>query len=142
MLYLCSSASSAAKALTLGELEAFAGALLPVLLTLVLARVTRQQTQFLQLAAQLDIEIQQRARDAQLGRSGLTGGPAAIGGDQNIELVGCFGGEQRLAHDCARRFARKIMFEGAAVDGDLAFAGPQKHTRHRGLAAARSQMLY
>ena len=39
--------------LALGELEAFASALLPVLLALMLARVARQHAQLLQLRAQL-----------------------------------------------------------------------------------------
>jgi len=51
------------KELALRELEAFASALLSVLLALMLAGIPSEHSQFLQLGAQLNVELQQRARD-------------------------------------------------------------------------------
>ncbi len=69
-------------------------------------------------------------------------GPPPSASNQDVELVGDLGGQQRLPHDGARRFAHEIIFERPPVDRDLALARSQKHPRDRGLAAARSQMLY
>ena len=105
------------------------------------ASVARQETELLQLAAQFGIKFDQGAGDAEAGRPGLSGDSAAVGEDQDIELVRQLGSEQRLAHVSARGFVCEIMLKGPVVDRDLAFAGPQKNARRRGLAAARSQML-
>ena len=46
--------------LALRELEAFTSALLSVLLALMLPRIPSEEAEFLQFAAQLDIELEQR----------------------------------------------------------------------------------
>lgn len=122
--------------LTLGELEPLASALLTVLLALMLARVTGQKACRLQLAAQLRIELDQSARDAEPGCSRLAGDTAAIGQDQNIEAVRHFGEQQGLANVGAGRFVRKVIVKWPVVDRDLAFTGTQEHTRGGGFAAA------
>src|SRR5580693_8587070 len=104
------------QSLTLRELEPLAGAFLPVLLALVLARIAREHAQLFQFPAQFRVELDQCASNAQLGGSGLPVGAAAGCGDPNIELVGRFGGQKRLPHDRARRLTREVVFEGAAVD--------------------------
>ena len=49
--------------LAFGELEALASALLTVLLSLMLARIARQEPKLLQLPAQFGIEFNQRTGD-------------------------------------------------------------------------------
>ena len=82
--------------LALGELEPLAGALLPILLALMLARIACQVAHALQLPAQFEIEIAQGASDAQTDRASLTCDTAAIGQYQNVELLRRFGGLERL----------------------------------------------
>src|ERR1700689_2761202 len=100
------------KRLAFGELEAFASALLSLLLALMFAGVPAEHAQFLQLGAQLDVELEQRARDSQLRGAGLARRPAALRVDQNVEFVGGLGGQKRLPHDGSRSLAGKIIFEG------------------------------
>src|ERR1700722_12320616 len=137
----CSPPRTGCGSLTLGELEALAGALLPVLFALVLARVARKHPQFLELAAQFRVELDQSAGNAQLRRAGLTRRSAACGGDQNIEFIGRFRSQQRLSPGGTRGFAREIVIELAAVNLDVALARPQKHSGHRAFAATRTKML-
>src|SRR6202023_1329766 len=106
--------------LTLRELESLAGAFLPVLLALMLARIAREHAQLFQFPTQFRVELDQCASDPQLSGSGLPGGTATGCGDPNIELVGRFRGQKRLAHDRARRLAREVVFESPAIDRDLA----------------------
>ena len=51
-------AANASKKLAFGELEAFTRALLTVLLSLMCARIAREKTELLELAAQFDIELE------------------------------------------------------------------------------------
>src|SRR6188472_2262110 len=76
--------------LTFGELEPFASALLAVLLALVLAGVAGQEAELLQPRPQFGVELHQSSRDAQTGGARLTGDSAAVGKDQQVELVGGF----------------------------------------------------
>ena len=104
-------------------------------------RVTSEEAGRFETAAKFGIEFNKRARDAQPGRSGLTGNAAAIGQQQHIELVGYFGGEQRLAHDGAGRLAGEIVVKRPAIYGNLAFAVAQKNTDGGRFAAPRPQIL-
>src|SRR5579859_3872648 len=81
--------------LSLRELEPLTSALLAVFLAFVRARVARQQAQLLQLRTEFDIELEQCAGNAQTRRAGLTGRSAAIRQNQDVELVGQFGRQQR-----------------------------------------------
>ena len=69
----CMSRSRLAAVITLGELEALARALLPVLLPLLDPRVARQKAQLSSVVAQFDVELDQRAGNAQPERAGLAG---------------------------------------------------------------------
>src|SRR5437588_12054326 len=122
------------KTLPLAELEALAGALLPVLLALFAARIAREQAFALQLLAQLGIELDERAGNAQLHRACLAVHAAAGYRDQHVEISGGFPGDQRLPCLAALRLSHKILIEGPAVDGEFAAAGAQKNSRHARLA--------
>src|SRR5258708_2664768 len=99
------------KKLALRELEPLASALLTVLLTLNLTGVASKKSQFLQLGSQFDIELQQSPSNSQLGGSGLTRGTAAGRVNQDVELVGSFGGQQGLPHNGTRCIAWEVVLK-------------------------------
>ena len=121
--------------LAFGELEAFTGSLLTVLLSLMCARVAREKTELLELTAQFGIELEQCAGNAMARRPGLTANSAAVGEDQDIETIGQLYGEQGLLDIGAGGFIDKIMFEGPIVDSDLTLARTQKNAGGGGLTA-------
>src|SRR2546423_14944625 len=71
--------------LSLRELEAFAAALLPMLLTFLDTRVARNQTCLFQRGTKICIVFQQRPRDAVANRSCLSCWSATTNIDQNIK---------------------------------------------------------
>jgi len=127
--------------LPFGELEALAGALLTVLLPLMSASVARKQTESLQFTAELGVELNQRAGNAEACCAGLTADPAAIGENQNIETVSQFRGEQRLAHVGTGRLVDEIVFKRPMIDRNLTFTGPEEDTRCCGFPSSGSQLL-
>src|SRR5579872_4120224 len=124
--------------LTFTELEALAGSRHSVLLAFLGARVARQESFFLQLLAQLQVVLAERARDAEAHRAGLPGDAAAGDRRQHVELVGGLGQDERGLDLGAQGFAREERVELAAVDLDGARAGPEEHAGGRCLATARS----
>jgi len=73
--------------LSLRELEAFACALLSVLLALFDSRITGNQSRVLQRRPQVGIVFEQRASDAVANCAGLARRPAAGYVRQDVELV-------------------------------------------------------
>src|SRR5437667_10779921 len=126
------------KTLPLAELEALAGALLPVLLALFAARIAREQAFALQLLAQLSIELDEGAGNAQLHRACLAVHAAAGHRGQHVEAGGGFAGNQRLPRFAALRLGHKIFVKRTTVDGEFAAAGAQQNPRHAQLAASRT----
>src|SRR5437588_2499545 len=124
------------KTLPLAELEALAGALLPVLLALFAARIAREQAFTLQLLAQLGIELDEGAGNTQLHRACLAVHAPAGHRGQHVEVGGGFAGNQRLPRLAALRLGHKILIEGPAVDGEFAAARAQEDPRHTRLAAS------
>src|SRR5579859_310887 len=125
--------------LALGELEALARALLPVLLAFLHTGVTRQKTVLAQRSAQLRIELRDGARQSHADRTGLPADAAAIRGHHNVYLVREAREFQRLDGVMLPSEVREILLHRPLVDCELARAGAQKHARNRFLAAARSQ---
>src|SRR4029077_1501282 len=76
-----------APTLPFAELEALARALLPVLLAFLDARVARQEAFLLELRPELDVVLDERARDAEAERARLAGDAAAGDGREHVELV-------------------------------------------------------
>src|SRR5216683_5671262 len=128
--------------LTLAELEALARSGHAVFLTLLGARVAREEPFILQPLAQLEVVLDQRARNAQPHRARLPGHAAAGHCRQNVELVGGFGEDQRGSNLGAERFSREERFEGPLVDADGPGSGPKEHARGRCLAATGSVVLH
>src|SRR3954447_26130126 len=106
--------------LTLGELEALAGALLPVLLSFFRTCIARQQSEGFQLTTQFRVEFDQGASNTHAGCSGLTTDTSAIGENHNVETVRHFGRQERLTHVGTSGLAHKIVFERPVIYRDLA----------------------
>src|SRR5687768_3391483 len=97
--------------LPLAELEAFARSLLSVLLAFLDARVARQEARLLEPLPQLDVVLDERARDPEPQRSRLAGGAAAGDRGQHVELVGCLGDLQRVFDLGAKCFGGEGLLE-------------------------------
>src|SRR3546814_14336320 len=69
------------------------------LLALDLACVAGHEARRAQLALERLVVLDQRAGDAQVDRTGLAGGAAAAGGDEDVEARGVLGQLERLAHE-------------------------------------------
>jgi len=79
--------------LPLGELEPLSRTLLAVLLSFMASRITREESELLQPAPQLGIELDQCAGQPQLCGICLTAEASAIGENQHIELFCGFSGQ-------------------------------------------------
>src|SRR2546426_2343364 len=124
--------------LALAELEALPCSLLPVLLAFFHARIARQKSVLAQAVAQLSVEPGQRARQPHAHRARLPAGAAALGCGHHVHLVQCIGELQRLNGRVFPGDVLEIIFHGPAVHLILAAAQPEKHARHRLLAASRA----
>ena len=124
--------------LAFGKLEAFAGALLAVLLSLMCASIARKKTELLELASQLGIKFDESAGDTEARRARLACNTAAIGEDRDVETFCRLRCKQRLADIGSSRFTHKIIFKGPVINRDLAFTGAQKYARGGRLAAPGS----
>src|SRR5690606_13715205 len=125
----------------LGELRGAAGLVQADLLALDLAGVAGHEAGLAQVGLQRLVVLDQGAGDAQADRTGLAGGAAAAGGDDDVELVAGLGQLQRLAHDHARGLTAEELVQRTAVDGDVAAALAQEHAGGGGLATAGAVVL-
>src|SRR5262245_22249099 len=129
------------RVLALAELEALAGALLPVLLSFLAARIARDHAFGLELLAQFGIELHQRASQTQLHRVGLSIDSATRNVGNHVEVACCLGGNQGLPCTCTLRLGHEVLVERAAVDLVVSTARTKINARHRSLAAACSVIL-
>src|SRR3954451_15849045 len=127
--------------LTLGELEALAGALLPVLLSFFCACIACQQSERFQLSTQFRVEFNQGTSDTHTGCSCLTTDTTAIGEDQNIEPVRHLRREERLSHVGTSGLANKIILKRPMIYRNLALTRPQENACSCRLPTAGSQLL-
>src|SRR3569833_2165361 len=119
--------------LTLRVLRTFSRFVQTDLLALDLAGVAGEEAGTAQGAAERLVMLHQRTGAAVPDGAGLAAVAAAAHGDREIHGVRRIGQLHWLAHDAARRLTTEVIFDGAAVDGDLARARAQEHTRRRGL---------
>src|SRR5215472_3430706 len=129
------------KQLPLAELEALARTLLSVLLAFLAAGVARKHAFALQFRAQLGVELEQSAGDAQAHGTGLSIHASAIDGGDHAKVAAGFGYHKRLARRDALLFGDEILIEGAIVHLELARSGTQKDSSGRRLAASGSVKL-
>jgi hypothetical protein len=87
------------------------------------------------------IDGQKSASQAMPDGSSLTVQPTAVDGDAGIKFVSSASRGQRLSHYHAHGFNRKVILEGAAINGDFATAGGEPNAGNRSLAAASAQVL-
>jgi len=127
--------------LSFAVLEAFARAGLAVLLALAHARIAGQQALGPQNRPEIGIQGEQSARDAVADSAGLTVESAAVDRDLRVIFVRHTGRCQRLSGCGAHGFYREIVFEGPAVDNDLAGAAGKANAGDGGLAAACAGVL-
>src|SRR5579859_5264236 len=102
--------------LTLGELRPLAGLLQAGLLAFLHPRVAGEEAAALELAAEVRVGHDERARDTVPERAGLGGHAAAVhaGDDVHARLVA--DGLERLADDALERLAGEERLERLAVD--------------------------
>ena len=105
--------------LALGELEALPGALLSVLLALLGARVTGQESGLLELLAQLTVELAEGPGDAMANGTRLASAPAARDIDQYVELGQRIGQLEWLSDNHPQRLVLKVIVDWGTVDLEL-----------------------
>src|SRR5579872_2832016 len=110
--------------LALGELRALARLLQAGLLALLGARVAREKAPALQLAAEVRVGLEQRARDAVAQRPGLGRDAAAVQSRDDVHALVVANGLERLADVALQGEAREVLLERAPVDEVGAAAGP------------------
>src|SRR4029078_5308814 len=117
-------------------LRSLAGLLEAVLLGLLGAGVPAEEPGLLQLGAELGVELDEAAGDAQAEGAGLAGGATAV--DGGVDVVHRLGLRQaeRLREDHAIGVRREVVGDVATVDRDLAFAGVEADPGDGLLAAA------
>src|SRR6185312_15832874 len=101
------------------------------------ARVAREEAAALELATQVRIGLQQRARDAVAQRAGLRRDAAAVQLGDHVHALLVADRLERLADVALERGAREEGLERLAVDDVRAGARLQRHARDRRLALAR-----
>src|SRR5437773_7979543 len=122
--------------LTLRELRPLAGLLEPRLLALLRSRVAREEAAALELAAQVGVGLEQRARDAVAQRARLGRDPAAVHPGDDVHAVLVADRLQRLADGALQRGAREEDVQRLAVDRVGAVARLEGHARDGRLALA------
>src|SRR5262249_12903718 len=101
--------SLAYESLAFAELEPLACTLLSILLALFSASVTGEEAFDLELLAQFEVELQQRAGNAHLERARLTVDSTAGNVGVDVKSRGGLAGDQRLFHLNALRFGQEIL---------------------------------
>ncbi len=127
--------------LSLRELEALASALLTVFLAFLGARISADETGFLEFAAQIAVKLYKSTSNAVTYCSCLTGNSAASHVDVDVELTQSISELQGLANDHALSFAAEIVFGRSLVDRDRTGTGTQEYTSYCSLAPSRTVVL-
>src|SRR5829696_9635713 len=100
------------EALALRELEAAAGLLPTVLLTLDDTRIAGQEAFLLERAAKLRLIVGQRLGEAVTDRTGLAGETATVNVDGDVVLAFALGDLERLRQDHAEHGAGEVHLDG------------------------------
>src|SRR5262249_25288424 len=87
---------------------------------------------------ELLVEADERTSDAVAYRPCLSSRPAAADTHENVELPDGIRDLERLGDDHPQRLTRKVVLEGAAIDGDAPLPRPQPHARDGCLTPARA----
>src|SRR2546423_8475479 len=128
---------TAAPTLLFAALQALARASHAVLLAFLDARIGREQPVLLQLLPQLRVVLDERARDRQPHRAGLSVLAAAGDRREDVELLARLRQEQRPPDLRPQRVGREVFVELSVVDGDGALDGAEENACGGCLATAR-----
>src|SRR5712691_639262 len=124
--------------LALAELEALAGALLPVFLAFLHARIARQKPVLAQPCAEFRIEEGERAGKPHAQRAGLAAYAPAVHRGHDVDRIRRLGELHRFHGAVAPVDVEEVLVRGSAVDGNLPGTKCQKYSRHRFFAAPRA----
>jgi len=128
--------------LSLRKLETFPRALLPVLLALFDARVSRNETSTLERGTKVGIVFEQSSRDAVTDRTRLARRTTASYVDDEIKLVRSFRQLQWLTNDHPQRFVREVALERLMIDLNFAGTGSQVNSGGCRFAPSRTVMSF
>lgn len=124
--------------LAFAELELLPRTRLAGLLSLLLARVTREVARFLERLAQFAVLFFQCTGDAEANRAGLTGDAAARHIHANVCFLVKFNRLERFNGEGALVFNSEVFLNIPAVDRDLAGSISEAHPGHGPFAASCS----
>src|SRR5690349_1767451 len=111
------------------------------LLSLDLARISRDEPRRAERRLQARIILDERARDAVAHRTGLAALAAAVHIHANVERGEVVRELERLAHHHPAGLAAEELVDGLAVDHEVALARLDEHARHGALAPARAVVV-
>ena len=126
-------------ALPLRELRAAAGAVQAGLLAFFHAGVAGQEVLLAELGVEVAVVPHQGAGDALHAGAGLAGAAAAVDANDHVDAVAHAAVLERRDDRVAILLDRKIVFQLALVDRELAAAGANSHAGDRGFAATGSE---
>src|SRR5438105_15806117 len=119
--------NSSSFSLTFAELEAFPRSSHAVLLAFLDACIGRQQAVLFQLPPPCRVVLDERARDRQAHRAGLSVLTAAGHRREDIELLTGLRQQQRPPHLRAQGVGGEVFIEFPMIDGDGALAGAEEN---------------
>ena len=125
--------------LTLGELEAFAGAWLTGLLTFLHTRVTLDVASLLEGDAEFRIHLLQRAGDTMSNGSGLAGDATTIHVDRNVILVAQGDRDERGVGEFGKVLVREIVLKITTIGHEFTRAWSDADAGGGGLTTAGAQ---
>src|SRR3954452_20078427 len=123
----------------LAELRALTGLLQTGLAALLDPGVAGEEATALEVAAELGVDLGERAGDAVANRPGLAADAAAVDADEDVDVALVPGDHERLLDHRLVQRPREELLEVALVDRDLAVAGQQGDAGDRALAFARGE---
>lgn len=126
-------------ALTLAELDATTGTTKTRLLSFLHSAVPSQETAVSHMIKHALVVSAQRPCQTHPDRATLAGHAAAIDADQHIDLVGQFGGLERLNDRGLMLIVDEIFFHRFAVDGDFTAAGTHANASDAALSATGAE---
>jgi len=109
--------------LTLGELEALAGAGLTGLFAFLHSRITHQEPFLLQDGAKIRLDGDEGTSDGEADRAGLSHETATFGFGFDVKFFQILGCNQRLEGNGTLNGGIEVIFKRASVDGDCSIAG-------------------
>src|SRR3954454_21343394 len=120
----------------LAELRPLAGLLQTGLAALLDPGVAGEEAAPLEVAAELGVDLGQRAGNAVADRPGLAADAAAVDADADVDVALVAGDHERLLDDRLVQGPREELLEVTLVDFDLAVAGQDGDAGDRALAFA------